>query len=217
MKTNFIFFTLLYWVTATGSGFAQEQEHYIRTIFNNHGPRASGGYGSLSNKFTTINGHYANVVELYGGWYINHRWLLGIEGAASTNEIQVPLEHSTRPGYRMSYEYGQCGVITEYVMGSDKAIHIAFQLFAGAGFTLQYERPDWKNEDYWDNVGDYNHDENWFVVAEPGVKVEVNVFRWLRVCPGVSYRKAYGSSGKGLSDHDVSSGSVNLGLKIGRF
>jgi hypothetical protein len=212
MKT---FFTMLA-VMVTGILYAQDHEP-IQTIFNNRGPHPSGGYASISNKFSTVNGDYANIVELYGGWYINHRWLIGLEGAASTNDIPVPFVHSTNPGHKMSYQYGQFGFMTEYVFGSNKAVHVSVQMFAGAGFTLQYHRPDWRDEDFWNNVPDYDHDENWFYVAEPGVKVEVNVFRWLRFCPGISYRAAYKSKGRGLTDSDLSSPSVNVGLKIGRF
>src|SRR5687768_13792636 len=73
------------------------EEHRIKTIFNNHGPRSSGGYIALSNKFTSINSDFANLVEIYGGWYINHRFLIGIGGAATTNHIPVPLAHSVNP------------------------------------------------------------------------------------------------------------------------
>lgn len=197
------------------SALAQE-DYYIRTIFNNRGHRSSGGYASLSNKFTTINGDYANLVELYGGWYINHRFLLGLAGAASTNNIQVPVQDRAEEDLDLSYQYVQCGMMTEYIISSHRAVHVGFQLFTGAGLTLQYER-EGENEEHWDSYYDYDHDENWFVVAEPGVKVEVNIFKWMRFTPGVSYRMAFGSEGKGLSDDDISGVSVNLGLKFGKF
>ena len=37
----------------------------IESLFKSDAP--SGGYGAISNKFTTINGEYANIVEVYGG------------------------------------------------------------------------------------------------------------------------------------------------------
>jgi hypothetical protein len=204
--------------------FAQEQDeqpqdnrNQINTIFNNHGQKASGGYGAMSNKFTTINGQFANMVEVYGGWYINHRFLLGVGAAALTNNIEVPAEYSVLPGVNMSYEYGQVGLMTEYVVGSNKAIHLAFQLFSGAGFTVQYVRNQDNGEyNYW-KAENYPTDQNWFFVAEPGVKVEMNVFRWMRFSPGVSYRAAFGSEAKGLSDGALSGASMNLTLKFGRF
>jgi len=195
--------------------FSQEQNyHHINTIFRNNGPRSSGGYGALGNKFTTINGEFANLAELYGGWYINHHFMIGLGAAAVTNNIPVALQYSALPK-RMSYEYGQCGLMTEYVIGSDKAVHLAFQLFGGAGFTVQYER---YGDDYsWDNHRRGPYDENWFFVAEPGVKLEVNIFRWMRFCPGISYRAAFDSKSIDLSDSDISGTSINLSLKFGKF
>jgi hypothetical protein len=200
------------------ASYAQDDGYHISTIFSNRGHRGSGGYGAISNKFTSINGDFANMVEVYGGWYVGHRFLLGLGGAATTNYIPVPEVHSTNPGKRMSYEYGQCGLMTEYVIASDRAVHLAFQMFAGSGFTLQYLRPDWESDEYWnDYEHDYEYDPNWFFVAEPGVKVEVNLLRWMRFCPGVSYRIAQGSNGRGLSDEKINGTSVNLTLKFGKF
>lgn len=195
----------------------RSHDYHINTLFNNHGPRSSGGYVALTNKFTTINGDFANMAEVYAGWYIDHRVLIGLGVAATTNDLPVALQHSTAPGIRMSYEYGQAGLMTEYVVASDKVIHLSFQLFGGAGFSLQYARDRIHDEDYWDTINDYDHDENWFLVAEPGMKVELNVFRWLRICPGVSYRMAYGSDGRGLKDENIDGASFNMTLKLGRF
>jgi hypothetical protein len=191
--------------------------YHIKTIFSNNGPRSSGGYIAFSNKLTAINGDYANLVEMYGGWYIGHRFLIGVGGAATTNYIPVPMEYSVNPNGRMTYEYAQAGLMTEYVIASDRAIHVAFQLFAGAGFTMQYDWHAWAHDSYWNTYEDYDHNENFFAVAEPGVKVEVNVFRWLRFSPGISYRLAYGSDGIGLPDSAIEGTSVNLTLKIGKF
>jgi hypothetical protein len=194
-----------------------QEEHRIKTIFNNRGARSSGGYIALNNKLTSINGEFTNMVELYTGWYINHRLLIGIAGAASTNFVPVQAIHSVDPNARMSYEYMQAGLMTEYVIASDRAIHLAFQLFAGAGGTLQYERYGWEEEEFWDDYEGYDHDEDVFCVAEPGVRVEVNVFKWLRLSPGISYRLTYGSNGKGLGDSALEGTAVNLTLKIGKF
>lgn len=194
----------------------QYQRDEIRTLFGNRG-YASGGYGAISNKFSTINGEPANIVELYGGWYVNHWFFIGAGGAASTNNIPVPHAHRTVQNLRMSYEYGQAGLMTEYIIASNRAIHLGFQLFAGGGFTLQYDRQRIEDNNDFDQYQDYDHDVNWFPVVEPGVKVEMNVFRWLRLCPGVSYRLVHGSDGRGLNDDDINGMNVNITMKIGKF
>jgi hypothetical protein len=225
MKTIYQSILTLCFAICTISAIAQEEEtpsenyrsYQIKTVFNNNGKWASGGYAALGNKFSTINGNYANIVEFYGGWYVGHRFLIGIEAASTTNDIRVPAAHSIDPTRPMSYEYAQCGLMTEYVIASDRVMHVAFQMFGGAGFTAQYDRYGWQDNN-WDNYDNgLKHDENLFAVAEPGVQLEMNIFKWLRFSPGVSYRMAFGSTGSGLTDKNLSSASVNMTLKVGKF
>src|SRR6478736_3099378 len=208
MKTQFRLIVLAGLLFIGNAASAQSE---IQTLFGKG--KSVGGYGALSNKFTAIGGTYANMVEAYGGVYLNKRLMIGGAAAATTNYIAVPSEYSIDPSKRMSYEYGQLGMMTEYVFGSDKAIHVAFSFFAGAGFTLQYERPEWNHETSYD-YPNYTGAEDTFFVAEPGVQLEVNVFKWMRFSPGVSYRATYGSHAVGLSDTDLSKISYNATLKF---
>ncbi|MEQ8364755.1 MAG: hypothetical protein RH948_17910 [Cyclobacteriaceae bacterium] len=204
---------------ASVTSFGQTQDENgggeIQTLFNRNPIRSSGGYGAITNKFTSINGEYANIVEMYGGWYVNQRFLLGLSGSATTNNIPVPSEYSARPGEDLSYEYVQFGLATEYVLGSNRTFHLVFHLMTGAGLTVQYDRYAYRESNY------RNHnlpmDENWFFVAEPGVQLEMNVFKWMRFSPGYSYRSVYGSDAAGLSDNALSGSSYNLTLKFGKF
>lgn len=211
MKRQCILSTLFLLIAGSVS-FAQE----IQTIF--HNPHSSGGYGALTNKFTQIRGEFANISGIYGGWFVNHRFMIGFEAAGLTNDIRVPENHSVRPGENMSYAYGQAGLITEYVLGSNKALHVVFNAFAGPGFTAQYRRYQYDDDfDYYDHDENDIHDENWFFVFEPGMQVEVNIFRWMRFSPGISYRFAYGSNADGLTDNDLRDITYNVSLKFGKF
>jgi len=206
MKTKILLLTLL--ALSAFSTKAQE----IQTLFR--GTYSHGGYGAISNKFTTIRGDYANLTEVYGGWFINHKFMLGIAAAATTNNLRVPEQYNVRPGVAMSYAYGQFGMMTEYVLWSNRLVHANLNLMTGAGFTLQYDRfGNYENDDW----RRYPRDENWFMVMEPGVQVEVNLLRWMRFSPGVSYRKTFGSDGLGMSDGDLSNLSYNVTLKFGKF
>lgn len=211
-------------LTTTSSLFAQEndsgdwepeEENEIETVFNG-GATSVRGYGALTNKFTTIRGDYANLVGVYGGVFINHKFMIGVGGAAMTNRLDVPLQYSSDPLRDLNYEYGQFGLVTEYIIGSNKAFHVAFNLFSGAGFTMQNDRDEWDDDEFdWDD--DETRDTNWFFVAEPGVQLEINVFKWMRFSPGISYRAAFGSDGLGMRDSDISNVSYNATLKFGRF
>lgn len=201
------------WITAAALLFGTQvlaQDGSIRTIFKNK-PFSSGGYGAVTNTFTRIRGDFANLSGIYGGWFINHRLMLGISGSAVTNNIRVPLQYSTDPQQQRSYEYGQFGLMAEYVIGSSKPIHLVLQGMGGAGFTLQYLRYGSHGN------GNGTSDENWFIVAEPGVQVEFNLFKWMRFSPGVSYRQTFGSDGRGMEDKDLSGVSFNATLKFGKF
>jgi hypothetical protein len=215
MKTT-IFFAFVFFSLITGTLNGQSQQEPIGTLLGSKKIRSSGAYGAITNKFTNFNGQYANMVEMYGGWYINHKLMIGAGFAAVTNDIPVPAAFSAIPGTALSYEYGQVGLMTEYVIGSEKAIHVAFQLFSGAGFTVQYQRHGVEEND-WEHEYNQAHDEDWFFVAEPGVKLEMNILPWMRFSPGVSYRAAFNSSAKGLSDSAISGTSYNLTLKFGKF
>lgn len=211
------------------SAFAQEAENEdgnggrdnrIQTVFKG-GTHSVTGYGAITNKFTTIRGDYANLAGVYGGVFINHKLMIGVGAAALTNRLEVPQQYSVDPLRDMNYEYGQVGLVTEYVLGSDKAFHLAFNLFSGAGFTAQNDRDDWDHD--WDDDNDFDWDDDysrntdWFFVVEPGVQLEINVFRWMRFSPGISYRAAFGSDGPGMRDSDISNISYNATLKFGRF
>ncbi|MDZ7646633.1 MAG: hypothetical protein U5K54_05310 [Cytophagales bacterium] len=137
--------------------------HFIRTRSENpFSDQAilTGGHGALSNKFTTIQGQYANLSEVYGGVFLNRRWMVGLEFAGSTNDIQVPEEYSLNQVTPMTYQYGQGGLMIERVFGSNQTFHFVFNLFTGAGFTLQYDRNS--VYDYRYDYETHGYNENWF-------------------------------------------------------
>src|SRR5688572_26240282 len=113
MKRSLLLITILLILLSTISLWAQDD--HIQTIFGRS--HSSGGYGALFNKFTKIDGKFANISGVYGGWYVNHRFLIGAGVASTTNYIKVPDQYNMLPGARMTYEYGQGGVVTEYVIG----------------------------------------------------------------------------------------------------
>lgn len=185
----------------------------IKTIFKSS--KGSGGYAALSNKFTSIQGSFANMPEVYGGWFVGKKLLIGIGGGATTNYIPVPLAESSRPTQRMSYLYGQAGLVNEWVIASNSPIHPVLHVFNGAGFTLQYNRPRWDeldNTPYHEEVDDIN----WYYVCEPALQVELNLFKWMRLSPGLSYRFAYDNSKRALNKN-VSGPSLSLAMKFGKF
>ena len=130
MKTRFL---LICFFVAYMSFSAVAQE--VQSIFGSG--RATGGYGALSNKFTYIGGEFANICEVYGGVYLNRRWMVGLAFAGSTNDIRVAQEYSGDPSNPMTYQYGQGGLKLERVFNSNRPIHFVVNLFSGIGFSAQ--------------------------------------------------------------------------------
>lgn len=209
MKTRLLV-TIFVIVTLANNAIAQE----VQSIFSNG--RATGGYGAVSNKFTYLGGEFANICEVYGGVFINRRWMVGLAFAGSTNDIRVPLEYSVDPTNPMTYQYGQGGLKLERVFNSNRPFHFVINLFSGVGLSGQYNRDEWYDYNY-DNHSSSVYDENWFYVLEPGAQLELNLFRWMRLSPGVSYRKTYGSDGQGLNDSNLSDWTYSVTLKFGGF
>lgn len=207
---------LLVLVILSGSIASQAQE--VQSLLGGGRIKSSGGYGALTNKITEINGEYANLAGLYAGWYINHKFAVGVSGAAVTNHIPVPEKYNTVPGVKMSYEYAQFGLFGEYVLGSNRIVHVGFQLFSGAALNTQYNRYEWDNDDDDDDFESFEKKTDWFVVTEPGINVEINIFKWMRFCPGVSYRIAVGDGElSGLSGSNINGMTINTSLKFGKF
>lgn len=200
---------LLFALSATYAASAQGD---VQTIFKSS--RVT-GYGAITNKFTSIGGDYANMVGAYGGVFIDRKVMIGVGGFSTTNKIIVPAEFSSIPGVEMSYGYVQTGLMTEYVLASNKPVHLVLSMFAGAGFSYQYEH--WSNPNYDWNQAHGIYDQTWAFVMEPGAQVEINLFRWMRLSPGISYRKSYNSNSPGLSAADLSNWSYNVTLKFGKF
>ena len=184
----------------------------VRTLFNS--PMRSGGYGAISNKFTAVHGGFANMPEIYGGWFIGKRFLLGVGGGATTNYIKVPTAESARPDKRMSYIYGQAGLVNELVIASNSPIHPVLHLYNGGGFSLQYERPRWDDVDEIDYDDEDIYGTQWHYISEVGVQIELNLFKWMRLSPGVSYRFAFDGS---QLNKDISGPSVSVAMKFGKF
>ena len=211
--------SLAFLLTLLCSSLSYAQETETTTTNEKPAKRPASYFGSITNKFTIINGEYANIAEVYGGWVFNRKLMLGLGAAALTNNIIVPDRFSSEPGEQLSYMYAQGGIVAEYIPRTDKKFHLVYHLFSGLGFTDQYERSDYM-DDFFEDVFEDDEDDderNLFFVAEPGVQLEINILKWLRVAPGITYRATIGSDGLGLNNNDLSNVSFNFGLKIGKF
>lgn len=175
----------------------------------------SGGYGGPVVKFTNIKGEFGVMVGGYGGWLINHAFMIGGGGYGLVTSHHP--DQSTGSFYgipaagRMEFGYG--GGILEYIFSPMSMVHSSVSVLVGGG-SVSYGAQDY---DGWNTWHGYMQERDQVFVLEPSLNVELNVTSFFRVNAGGSYRFVSGVSMYGLKNADLSGGSINLALKFGAF
>jgi hypothetical protein len=175
-----------------------------------------GGFGGPIVKFTPIKNEFGILVGGYGGWLINHTFVIGGGGYGLVNKIRATDEaqsvYQFIGGRPVNIEMGYGGVILEYINNSSSLIHFAFNTLIGAGGVTYNERYDnWQ----WNDTHTRPNDA--FFVVEPELKVELNMTSFFRINLGGSYRFVSGVNIVGLKNSDLSGPSANITFKFGKF
>jgi len=172
-----------------------------------------GGYGALAINFTNVKNDIGVMVGGYGGWLINHSFMIGGGGFGLANNIEAPTAAQPQGAKTTSEDLlylkeGYGGLILEYIFNSSKLLHYNIQtLVGGGGVTYSL-----KNQ--YDVAEDKNSS---FFVWEIGANAELNVVTYFRLCLGAKYRLVSGVEMVGLSDSDLSGANLALTFKFGSF
>jgi hypothetical protein len=177
----------------------------------------SGGFGGPVVKFTQIKKEFGVLVGGYGGWLINHTFMIGGGGYGLVNKIRASEEAQTAYqlylGRPVNLEMGYGGVVLEYIDNSNALVHFAFNTLIGAGGVTYNER----DNDDWDWNDNNNRPTDAFFIVEPELKAELNVTTFLRINIGGSYRFVSGINIIGLKNSDIAGPSANITFKFGKF
>lgn len=172
------------------------------------GPLDYGGYGGVALKIAPVKDESGVFLGGYGGWYINHSFLIGGGGYGLVSKIKAP--ETGKNGETLYYQMGYGGLVLEYVNNSRQLTHYTFSTLIGAGglsYTYKMGKGDWP----------FDYAEDTFFIIEPEINVELNVSSHFRVGLGVGYRWISGLDLKGITDQDLSGVSANLTFKFGSF
>lgn len=192
--------------------FAQEAEKQKQeTLFA--GEVEHGGYGGPVLKVGSVKKEAAVFVGGYGGWFINHTFMIGGGGYGLANNItasaDAPLINNRTP----SIGFGYGGLVMEYTGNSNDLVHYTIHTLIGAGGAGYYLRS--RNE--FDISFDNNRQWDACFAAEIGASVELNVSTFFRLGLGGGYLFTNGIDMPGLSDSDLRSPHGHLTLKFGKF
>ena len=215
-------FTIILLALIVQIGFAQEEETKekrgsdINTIFNKDNLKVTGGY--ISPEFKVGNVHEDASLFVGGklGMILNDKFFIGLAGYGLTNNsnFNIPDPDLTASSVlipvRIGMGYG--GLSMEYTMFSNKVVHFTIPVVVGVAGIYVYEDD---GDYFYDSFNDIENSAAF--VVEPGVNMELNLFKFFRVDLGASYRLISGTDLVYLQDEDLSDLSFNVTFKFGFF
>jgi hypothetical protein len=142
-------------------------------------------YGSLAGQFTSMAG-------VTGTLHIDKKWGIGLAGYRTVRNF-TPTALNANSLLNLNLMYG--GLKLEYTPNPNSAVHVSFPLLIGGGMARVDSANNYTNG-FWgydgrgrNNRRDFNgRDNTGFWVIQPGINIEANVIRFLKIYAGASYR-----------------------------
>ncbi|MCD4730239.1 MAG: hypothetical protein K8R74_06555 [Bacteroidales bacterium] len=181
---------LLFMAIIVGTiGMAQEDDskstQEYRTLFNTD-KITHGGYGAVLFNYSQIDGKDAFLAGMRGMWLINHGIGIGVGGYGFVNDLKFdnPMG-STTEDYYLAGGYG--GLVIEPIIGAKHPVHVSVPVLIGAG-GVAYIRDYWRPQYHPDDYNYYTEDASAYFVLQPGIELEFNMVKFLRIGLGAYYR-----------------------------
>lgn len=207
-------------VMACLSGMAQETETIYSTEAKERpmntlikGDKGFGGHLSTNLKGTEVLGETAGLVGGELVFTIAHSLNLGFAGYGLATNVKY--DYPQTIGLNQTYlQMGYGGVLVEPVFFDQSLVHFTVPVLIGGGWSGVSRYSHYHNGyDY----EDYIIEDTGFFVFEPGINMEVNIARYVKLTLGGTYRLVAGSELRDVSDSDLSGFSISGGLRFGWF
>jgi hypothetical protein len=186
-----------------------------RTLLGNN-PKSFGGYLSFHMGNAMLKNNDALMGQIRLAARIDHSFSIGVTGTLFSdylNGLNFDRPVNFPDGYYIEGGYG--GFFIEPVFAPHFPVHLSFPLMVGAGgvlFTEEY------SDDYWEyQSGRYVTDGTPFIIVEPGVELEINLVRFIRLTLGASYRFTSVIIMNSGRDHLLNGVAIHGGIKMGVF
>jgi hypothetical protein len=215
-------YTLLLSAAFASGLFAQDPSTEPRTLFGTGHQQENGGWGGPSAAFTEVMDKPALLTGLRGGWMIDHRFTLGAAGYGLVTNVPNEgydaylLEQGETLQRNSLLRLGYGGLLLEPVIGYKSPVHIALPILIGAG-GCTYETSrflDLSDSTRFDTWGDQGQA---FFVIEPGLELEVNLVRLVRIGLGASYRYTSDIDLPATPTDALRGLNTTFSVKVGRF
>lgn len=192
----------------------KHQDYYPKEIKTLFGPNAgSGGYGAITLGYSLVDGRNALLLGGRGEWVIGHGLGLGVGGYGFVND---PI-YNASDNFYYSLAGGYGGFIIEPIIFGRWPIHISLPVLIGAGGVAltSYSQDIFLQIEPYDT---YFEDAAAFFVAEPGVELELNLVKWMRLAFFGNYRYTTNLMSTGsINENALNGWSAGVTMKIGSF
>jgi|APIni6443716594_1056825.scaffolds.fasta_scaffold14327_2 hypothetical protein len=175
--------------------------------------RSTGFYFGFNSSYSQIEGR--NTYGFGGTLAIiaNHGLAIGLSGTGFFSD-----PYRSIPGSENYYGYtgGYGGLLIKPILFPKYPVHISFPILLGGGaigrsVLIDYNYPYNYTEFYVENFES-------FMIAEPGVEIEFNIARWMRLGVGATYRFTTTFSESSIFDSNPLNGFTGLmSLEFGKF
>jgi len=189
-----------------------EKPREIETLMKSDG--GFGGHLSLNVKGTEV---YNEAALLVGGelvFTLNHALNIGVAGYGMPTRVKYE-EYGPNLIDDLYLEMGYGGLFIEPVFFDQKVVHFTIPVLIGGGWSglsnLSLHDVDYTGDQI------FLFDETVFFVLEPGLNLEVNLAKNVKLTAGGSYRYVNGSDLRGVDDEELGGLTFGAGIRVGWF
>ena len=210
------FFTLLFLLLIIQESFAQkeriEEDNNEETVFTKDNIKFTGSYIALEFKMSDVRDDIGIFAGGKMGFSFNNKFSLGIAAYGliynSDFTVLAPDMWSDLTQQLASIKFIYGGLLLEYTFFSNKIVHFNIPVVIGVG------KASLKGEDH---IFLERIEKSSAFVIEPGLELEVNLFKLLKVDLGVSYRNVSNTSLQYIDEEDLVGLSYNLTFRFEFF
>jgi len=205
MKKVIFTLSMLFSITV----FAQTE---AKTLIGTDGPESWGFMVGTGLQTAQVYGENTWFSQFKAGVVINEAWTFGALVGFSLNEIRPATLQLNNELNELDFH--MYGAFIEYRIKPNSLVHLSFPLNLGVfgtdvdDFNYSQNTVDWE---------DYNAEDYQFFV-EPGINIELNLHKYVRIYTGASYRIQAGSIySEGITPAAENQLLWNIGMKVGLF
>jgi hypothetical protein len=174
--------------------------------------RNVGFYFGFHSEYSQIYGHDAFGAGGTFALIANHGLAIGFSGKGFFTE-----PYEIKDGSNTSYSYtgGYGGILIEPILFPKFPMHVSFPILIGGGGIARSKLTDYYYP--YDYTEVYVENAEAFMIAEPGVEIELNVARWLRLGIGASYRFTTTFDPSEFDSNPMNGFTGGFSVKLGKF